>query len=228
MIKTSAISILAGTCLVLFTARDVPAKSPAAAAERPEAMAEERQVELPGPLSPSTPSTPSTPAMEEKFRKLQQEMARTDKANPAGKKVPENTPSESIGVGSLAVQILFGLVFVLLLAVVSIRGLKRLQGRMLSKPGKSGDILEVLESCHLGSHQRIVALRMNDEVGVIGVTQHGISLLTVLKEPMDELRRSRAAAGESNSAAFSDNLNRLLERFKKPKKVSDLLDESRI
>jgi flagellar biogenesis protein FliO len=215
-----AISILAATCLILLSARAVPAKTPAAAAERAETMAEAPQAELP---------PPPTPAMEDKFRKLQKEMERKDKANPAktgataGERPPENTPSESIGVGGLAVQILFGLAFVLLLAVVSIRGLKRLQGRMLSRPGKSGDILEVLESCHLGSNQRIVALRMNDEVGIIGVTQHGISLLTILKEPMEELRRARA--GESNSAAFSDNLNKLLERFKKPKKVSDLLDE---
>lgn len=222
MNKTSAISILAGTCLMLFSARAVQAKSPAAVVERPEAMAETPLAELPAP-----PSTPSA-AMEEKFRKLQKEMAREKKANPADEGVPENTPPKSVGVGGLTIQILFGLVFVLLLAVVSIRGLKHLQGRMLARPGKNGDILEVLESCHLGSNQRIVALRMNDEVGVIGVTQHGISLLTVLKEPIDELRRSRAAAGEGNSAAFSDNLNKLLERFKKPKKVSDLLDEGRV
>lgn len=220
-----AYSFLAAVCLFLFSAPAVPAKSTASAAsasERPESMDETSPAELP---------PPPTPAMEEKFRKLQKEMERKDKTNPArsgasaGENVPENTPSETIGVGGLAMQILFGLAFVLLLAVVSIRGLKRLQGRMLSRPGKSGDILEVLESCHLGSNQRIVALRMNDEVGVIGVTQHGISLLTVLKEPMEELRRARA--GEGNSAAFSDNLNKLLERFKKPKKVSDLLDESR-
>lgn len=220
-----AISALAAACLILFSARAVPARTPAAsasAAERPESMAEAAPAELP---------PPPTPAMEDKFRKLQKEMERKDKANPprasasAGEAAPENSPPESIGMGGLAMQILLGLAFVLLLAVVSIRGLKRLQGRMLSRPGKGGDILEVLESCHLGSNQRIVALRMNDEVGVIGVTQHGISLLTVLKEPMEELRRARS--GESNSAAFSDNLNKLLERFKKPKKVSDLLDEGR-
>jgi flagellar biogenesis protein FliO len=221
-----AFSALAA-CLILFSARAVPARTPAVpapAAERSESMAE------------ATLPPPPTPAMEEKFRKLQKEMERKDKADPpragasagvTGDKAPENTPPESIGMGGLAMQILFGLAFVLLLAVVSIRGLKRLQGRMLSRPGKGGDILEVLESCHLGSNQRIVALRMNDEVGVIGVTQHGISLLTVLKEPMEELRRARMGAGEGNSAAFSDNLNKLLERFKKPKKVSDLLDEGR-
>jgi flagellar biogenesis protein FliO len=222
MIMKPAISVLAAACLILLPARAAPAKSPAAAAEQSESMAEAHPAELP---------PAPTPAMEEKFRKLQKEMERKDKANPskggtsAGEKPPENSPSESIGMGGLAMQILFGLAFVLLLAVVSIRGLKRLQGRMLSRPGKSGDILEVLESCHLGSNQRIVALRMNGEVGVIGVTQHGISLLTVLKEPMEELRRARS--GESNSAAFSDNLNKLLERFKKPKRVSDLLDEGR-
>jgi flagellar biogenesis protein FliO len=81
----------------------------------------------------------------------------------------------------------------------------------------------VLETCHLGARQRVVALRMNEEVGILGVTEHGISLLTVLKEPVGDLRRARS--GEGNSAAFSDNLNKLLERFKKPKKVSDMLDE---
>ena len=169
--------------------------------------------------------------MEEKFRKLQKEMERRDAgsrdASPASgekaAKARENTGSDSVGIGSLAMQILFGLAFVLLLAVVSIRGLKRMQGRLLSKPGKGGDIFEVLETCHLGTHQRVVAMRMNDEVGILGVTQQGISLLTVLKEPADDLRRARA--GESNSAAFSDNLNKLLERFKKPKKVSEMLEE---
>lgn len=186
--------------------------SPAPAAEKPAAV----QSELPPPPPPSA-------AMQDKFRKLQKEME-SGSRNPTAARTggsPEDRPAEGVAVGKLAVQILFGLAFVLLLAVVTIRVLKRLQGRILAKPGKGGDILEVLETCHLGSQQRVVALRMNEEVGIVGVTQHGISLLTVLKEPADDLLRNR----ESNSAAFSDNLNKLLDRFKKPKKVSDLLDE---
>lgn len=172
------------------------------------------------------PPPPPSEAMQDKFRKLQKEMesaAHGPASASAAKsaKTADNQPADTVSVGGVALQIAFGLIFVVLLAVVTIRVLKRLQGRMLSKPGRSGDIFEVLETCHLGSQQRIVALRMNEEVGIVGVTQHGISLLTMLKEPADDLRRSR----ESNSAAFSDNLNKLLERFKKPKKVSDLLDE---
>jgi flagellar biogenesis protein FliO len=211
---------------VIPTALAAPAKSlysaPAGSHSGPEAVSE-AAADLPPPPPPS-------PAMEEKFRKLQKEMERKDPGSTTasasdGKaaRARQNDGSESIGVGSLALQVVFGLAFVLLLAVVSIRGLKRMQGRLLSKPGKGGDIFEVLETCHLGAHQRVVAMRMNDEVGILGVTQQGISLLTVLKEPADDLRRARA--GESNSAAFSDNLNKLLERFKKPKKVSEMLEE---
>jgi flagellar biogenesis protein FliO len=212
-----ALCILAAAALASAAA---PAKSLYSApshAERSEAAAAE---DLPPP--------PPSPAMEEKFRKLQKEMERKEPSARQGAGAesgkPRETPApEATGIGSIALQVAFGLAFVLLLAVVSIRGLKRMQGRLLSKPGRGGDLLEVLETCHLGAHQKVVAIRMNDEVGVLGVTQQGISLLTLLKDPVDEIRRTRG--GESNSAAFSDNLNKLLERFKKPKKVSDLLDE---
>jgi len=161
--------------------------------------------------------------MEDKFRKLQKEMQSDPAMAPATSGARTPAPAEGVSVGGLALQILFGLAFVLLLAVVSIRVLKRLQGRMLARPGPSGDLLEVLETCHLGPQQKVVAIRMHDEIGVVGVTKEGISLLTVLKQPAEEIRLSRQGG---NPAAFSDNLNKLLDRFKKPKKVSDLLDEA--
>jgi flagellar biogenesis protein FliO len=171
---------------------------------------------------PELPPPPPSPAMEEKFRKLQKEMESGDRPSIGSAKPAATSTPETASVGKVSVQILFGLIFVVLLAVVTIRVLKRMQGRLLAKPGKGGDLFEVLETCHLGQHQRVVALRMNGEVGVLGVTQHGISLLTTFKQPAEELLRDR----ETNSAAFSDNLNKLLERFKKPKKVSEMLDES--
>lgn len=161
-------------------------------------------------------------AVDEKFRRLQKEMARDDRgftASPGGA-APSPAP-EPVGAVSLSLQVLFGLAFVLILAVFSIRLLKRFQGRLFSRPHKAGgDLLEVMETCHLGQNQRVVALRINDEVGVLGVTPHGISLLTVLKQPAGEIRAQRIG----NAEAFSDNLNKLLDRFKKPKRVSDLLD----
>lgn len=169
----------------------------------------------------AAPRAASDPVAD-KFRRLQREISSGD-ASSASADRPV-APPESVGVFSLSMKIFFGLIFVLILAVVAIRLLKRFQGRMLAKGGRAqGEILEVLETCHLGPHQRVVALRMNDEVGIVGVTQQGMSLLTMLKEPAEEIRKQNAGPG--NPAAFSENLNKLLERFKRPKRVSDLLDE---
>lgn len=200
----------------------------AASAERPRSLyaAPPRSAE---PAVSEEPPPAPTAAMEEKFRKLQKEMEASPSAAPAagpaaGTRAPRN---EGVSAGGLALKILFGLAFVLLLAVVAIRALKRVQGGLLSRTGRTGpggDMLEVLETCHLGPQQKVIAVRMHDEVGVLGVTKDGIRLLTVLKRPADEIRQ--AGRGESNPAAFSDNLNKLLDRFKKPKKVSDMLDEA--
>jgi flagellar biogenesis protein FliO len=161
----------------------------------------------------------------DKFRRFQREMAANGASGSASGADKPAAPPESVSVFSVSVKIVFGLLFVLVLAVMAIKLLKRFQGRMLSKSGRpGGDILEVLETCHLGPHQRVVALRMNGEVGIVGVTQQGMSLLTMLKDPAGEIRKQ--AVGEGNPAAFSENLNKLLERFKRPKRVSDLLDET--
>ncbi len=183
-------------------------------------------------VAPTKDQVTSNP-VDEKFRKLQREMesgersASSPKTGLANKSTSVKTPeAEPTTVLGLSFRIIMGLIFVLFLAVISIRVLKRFQSRMLSKPGKaSGELFEVLETCHLGPHQKVIAVRMNDEVGVLGVTQQGISLLTMLKEPASEIRQTYAR--ESNSAQFSDNLNKLLERFKKPKRVADLLDEAK-
>ena len=191
------------------------------------------------PAPESADASQPTAAMEEKFRKLQKEMGARPSAAPVqgpssppgpGSSVPPSEDSasasaESPSTSGLGLRVLFSLVFVLLLAVVAIRGLKRLQGRLLTRTAVGGDMLEVLEICHLGPQQKVVAVRMHDEVGVLGVTKEGIRLLTVLKRPAEEIRQAHRP--ESNPAAFSDSLNKLLDRFKKPKRVSDMLDETK-
>lgn len=172
--------------------------------------------------TPASESPAPTAPMEEKFRKLQKEMQSNPAAAPSSATQPA-APREGASVGGVALQIVFGLAFVLLLAVISIRVLKRLQGRLLARPRPGGDLLEVLETCHLGPQQKVVAMRMHDEVVVLGVAKEDIRLLTVLKQPAEEIRQ--ALRGDANSVVFSDNLNKLLDRFKKPKKVSDLLEE---
>lgn len=164
--------------------------------------------------------------VQEKFRKLQREMSggRSEASDPGATSLAGAT-GKPASIFSITLQIVLGLVFVLVLAVVTIRLLKRFQGSLLSRRGQArGEIFEVLETCHLGTHQRVVAIRMRDEVGILGVTPQGISLLTTLKEPAEEIRKEML--GDSNPAAFSDSLNKLLDRFRKPKRVSDLLDEA--
>lgn len=203
----------------LFAAlQAAPAGAQTPAAKPPAASAETAGSQ------PTAPAAVQPDGVQDKFRKFQKEMARgegpaANNRQPAPAKQPEE-----VGVFSLGLQILLGLAFVLILAVVSIRLLKKFQGRLFARSGQTagGDIFEILETCHIGTNQRVVAIRLDDEVGVLGVTTHGITLLTMLKQPAEELMKRRAG----NSAAFSDNLNKLLDRFKKPKRVSDLLDET--
>jgi|SRR5690606_4697601 len=212
------------SALLLFLLSGAFSLAAAAGPGAPPAVSQSADRAAAGP-APQT-AAPS-PAVQEKFRKLQQEMRRTEPELPAApaEQAAANQGEGTVALGTLVMQIVLGLGFVLVLAVVTIRVLKRMQGRLLAGPGKGGkggDLFEVMETCHLGANQRVVALRMNGEVGILGVTTHGISLLTVLNEPAEDLRRAR---GAGNAEAFSDNLNKLLERFKKPRKVSDLIDE---
>lgn len=210
--STGALAFLSISAALVFTLSAAPAVAGSASAD-----------------------APAPAAVEEKFRKFQKEMAKDGPGSSAGladapaaggTEASPATDPEPPGLVSFSLQLLVGLAVVIVLAVFSIRGLKGLQNRMLARPGKvgaGGDLFEVLETCHLGSNQRVVALRIHDEVGVIGVSPQGISLLTVLKHPAEDIRKARLGTG--NPAAFSDNLNKLLDRFKKPKRVSDLLDE---
>jgi flagellar biogenesis protein FliO len=148
----------------------------------------------------------------EKFQKFQREIR---DAGPA--EAPESAP-EPRSLPLLAFEIAVALAAVLALAVLGIRLLRKAQrGMLASNPG--GDLLEVVETCHVGPGQRLVAVRMDGKIGVVGVTRESISLLTTLERPAGEVILDRR--GRGNPALFSDNLNKMLERFKKPKKVSE-------
>jgi flagellar biogenesis protein FliO len=155
----------------------------------------------------------------EKFARMQQEMA-------AGGGLPDTAATAAASASHplwIAAQVGLGLLVVLVLAVICIRFLKRLQGGMLrGTTGNVSDLLEVLETCHLGPQQRLIAVRMGDRVGVIGATKEGMSLVHLMDSPAEAILANR----KGNPQDFSENLNRLLDRFKKPKKVSELLKES--
>ncbi len=152
----------------------------------------------------------------EKFQKMQLAIA-------AEESLPDTAMAAASNVHPfwLTVEIAAVLLMVLALAVISIRLLKKLQGGMLRGSGPAaGDLLEVVETCHLGTHQRIFAVRMGNRIGIIGASKESMQMLHLLDESAQETLASR----QSNPQAFSENLNRLLDRFKKPKKVSELME----
>ena len=162
---------------------------------------------------PSAATAPSSgsQAVQEKFQRMQHEIQSDGGASApaaAGRSLP-----------LLALEIAFALVLVLGVAVASIRILRRVQRGMLKGSSAGGDLLEVIETCHLGPGQRLVAVRMDGKIGVVGVSKEGISLVATLDRPAGEIIPERRSQG--NPAVFADNLNRMLEKFKKPKKVSE-------
>ncbi len=118
----------------------------------------------------------------------------------------------------LVLEVAAALLFVLGAVVVTVRLLRKAQRGML-RGAVDGDLIEVLETSHLGPGQRLVAVRLDGRIGVLGVTRENVSLLTLLDRPAADLLRERREKG--NPALFTENLNRVLEKFKKPKKVSE-------
>lgn len=152
----------------------------------------------------------------DKFQKMQQAMA-------AETSLPDTAAAIATKVHPLwlTVEIAVVLLMVLALAVLTIRLLKKLQGGMLGGSSQAtGDLLEIVETCHLGPHQRIFAVRMGNRIGIVGANKESMQMLHLLDESAQETLANR----QTNPQAFSDNLNRLLDRFKKPKKVSELME----
>ncbi len=167
-------------------------------------------------------------AMEAKFQRLQLHM---DSENGGAAPTAETTPTRSearqpepTSIISLSLQVFFGLVFVLVLAVLTLRLLKRLQRSGGFKPkGMESEFFQVLETCYIDSQHKVVALRMGPRMGIIGISPQSVSLIQEFSESPSEL--GFGTSSEGNAAAFSDSLNKVLDRFKKPKRVSDLLEE---
>ena len=134
----------------------------------------------------------------------------------------QTTQTSSRSTLALGLQVLFGLAFVLTLLVFSIRGLKKLQRmKMFPAKGDGEDLLEILETCHVGNQQKIVALRVNNEVCLLGVGSQSIThLMDVGPHEIVEQKRSK------NPVVFKENLDTMLSRFKRPKNVGEILNQA--
>lgn len=141
--------------------------------------------------------------------------------------VAENSPSqpettkEPVHPGILILEVGIGLLAVLGLAVGSIRLLKKAQKGIQGSVQGGGNLMEIVEILHLGPGQKVVALKIHQQIVVVGATKESIGSVHVLPEPASSVLADR----NTNPQVFSDNLNRLLDKFKKPKKVSEFEQE---
>lgn len=162
----------------------------------------------------------SSEMVQQKFQRMRGQF-RSDTPSTLGAGAPE----EKISVLGTLIRMVLGLMVVLVLIAFSIRFLKGIQrSTMMKRVGSAGELLEVIETCYLGNQQKIVLMRMHDRMCAIGVTNQGISMLRDLDMDPNSLRHP-TRNGDENTAAFGDTVNRLLERFKKPKRVSEYLQD---
>jgi flagellar protein FliO/FliZ len=178
--------------------------------------------------SAGRPESGRDAALESKLAQIQREI-HGDGRESAGQSSRKQiaAPSSAAG-GSLlkaGIQMAVCLSFILVLVVLSIKLLKRFQkAAFLKTRGAGRNSLEVLETCYLGKDQKVVLMRMDNSRVFLGVTSHGIQSLE-MPETVTRIPSPVSCTSENTPNDFSENLNQLLSKFKKPKTVSQSLAE---
>ena len=104
--------------------------------------------------------------------------------------------------------------FIIALIVLLIYLMKKLQGGSFNKLTQGSDI-EILEMTPLGQHQKIISVKVQSKILVLGVTQTTINTLTTFEG--SEAQKYLMDTNESGitSGQFSQTVNQLLGKFKK-------------
>ena len=160
-------------------------------------------------------------AIAAKFSRMQQSLNDEEIGQNSPDKKDASKPIHPLLLG---LEVLFALAGVLVLAVITVRLLKRAQKGLLGSGSATvaGELLEVVETLHLAPGIKLIAVRIYDKVAIMSVSKENATLAHLLEDPAVEVLANKT----SNPKAFSDNLNRLLDKFKKPRKVSEMLEEA--
>ena len=165
-------------------------------------------------------------ALEKKISVIQKELAKEESGSTST--TISKQDGTSISIWGLAIQIVFGLIFVLALAIIGIKLLKALQNNNRffgsKKLGTGKSLFEVLETCYLGQNQKLIAIKFETKVYMLGATAQNINLIKEIDLP--QMENSLAKDLNSNHKNFTQTMDQVLSRFKKPKKVSDFLEEA--
>ncbi|NLB63043.1 MAG: FliO/MopB family protein [Fibrobacter sp.] len=124
--------------------------------------------------------------------------------------------SERPKLGDIALRMTLSLAVVLLLIYVLYRLAKKMR-KMDLPPSAGGKNLQLLETYHLGSQQKIVLLRLGESrVILLGASDENISTLSEIagEEALNIIAGSSMQA-ENNSTQFSETVNQMLSRFRR-------------
>ena len=115
----------------------------------------------------------------------------------------KETQVQTVGLGSVLLQLGFGLLVVGVLIWLAVRLLKFLQEGKNNLAGQSE--FHVLRTFYLNPKQKIQLVEIFDKKYLLGVTEHSIQVLD-----------DNVEVGELvNSENFSQNVDQFLERFKR-------------
>jgi len=187
-------------------------------------VSQETRHPLPDKGAKSVSTKEASSVIEKKFQGVQDEIRK----NNSGESETELRQSEftTKKTTGLFIKMICGMIFIVLLIVLSIRWLKSLQNSsLLGKKNKTTNRLEVLETCYLGKDQKIILVNMGDKEVALGVTSNSIQLLKELGERKNIESATDLEPSGQQLTNFKDNLNSFLNKYSRPKTVAQTLEE---
>lgn len=172
------------------------------------------------PASPSSDTAGNSKSdqtlLSEKLFKVQKALNDEDAASKPVKSEKGYRPSGSKELLLLTLKIMLYLGGLSLILYYGIKFFKKNTLARASRPN-SGRNIEVLESAFIGQNRNVSLVKVLDQVLVVGVTDHAISLLTAIT---DEASVARILAGQRETAPgvaqnFSNTVNAFLAKFKR-------------
>ncbi|HSQ41134.1 MAG TPA: flagellar biosynthetic protein FliO [Fibrobacteraceae bacterium] len=116
---------------------------------------------------------------------------------------------------AIALRLVISLAVVLLLLFALYRIARKVR-RMDLPPSAGGKALQLLESYHLGSQQKVALLRVGEnKVLLLGSTPESLRTLAVLEGEEAKAILEKSPVPLATPAQFSETVNQMLSRFRK-------------
>lgn len=162
--------------------------------------------------------------LSEKFEKVQKVLSDEAQAPKDSKDAKDAKSYRPSGSRELLLLTLKIMLYLGGLSLVLYYGIKTFRKNTLDRAsrGKSGRSVEVLESAFIGQNRNVSLVKILDQILVVGVTDHNISLLsTISDEPsVSRILSSHGPTAPGVAHNFSNTVNAFLSKFKREDRQS--------